>query len=126
MEPLGYRETSKMAQKSGKDLKRKESVCSEIGEDGFFDIGDSMAAEEYGDLLSSEVEIDADEVKVDVKVEDMLGDLSWYFEDNSAKKDSKGKKGNESSSRKSSKGSKSNSSSSSKGEQEEDKDSSGE
>ena len=107
-----------------KELKRKGSGCSEIGEDDVFDIGGSMAAEEYGDLLSTKVEIDADEIKVDVKVEDMLGDLSWYFEDN-IKKDSKGKKGNDSSSRKGSKGSNSSNSSSrksSKSEQEEDKD----
>lgn len=46
--------------------------------------------EEEGELLSSNIEVDEDEIKIDVKVEDMLGDLSWYFDD-SNKKTKKGK-----------------------------------
>ena len=41
--------------------------------------------EEGGEWLSSKIEVDEDEIKIDVKVEDMLGDLSWYFNDSSAK-----------------------------------------
>ena len=70
------------------DPKRRESDCSVNS----FDFDESVVAEEedFGELLSSNIEIDADKIKVDVKVEDMLGDLSWYF-DNSDKKTKKGK-----------------------------------
>ena len=62
------------------DSKRKASD----GSVNSFDLGESEAAEE-GEWLSSKIEVDEDEIKIDVKVEDMLGDLSWYFNDSSAK-----------------------------------------
>ena len=64
------------------DSKRKASD----GSVNSFDLGESeAAAEEGGEWLSSKIEVDEDEIKIDVKVEDMLGDLSWYFNDSSAK-----------------------------------------
>ena len=63
------------------DSKRKASD----GSVNSFELGESEAAEGEGEWLSSKIEVDEDEIKIDVKVEDMLGDLSWYFNDSSAK-----------------------------------------
>ena len=60
---------------------RKESDFS----DDTFNFGESEATEEEAEFLSSNVEVDDDEIKIDVKVEDMLGDLSWYFDDSNKK-----------------------------------------
>ena len=70
-----------MAPKSEMDSKRKASD----GSVNSFELGESEAAEEEGEWLSSKIEVDEDEIKIDVKVEDMLGDLSWYFNDSNAK-----------------------------------------
>ena len=66
------------APKPDVDSKRKASDRSVNS----FELGES---EEGGEWLSSKIEVDEDEIKIDVKVEDMLGDLSWYFNDSSAK-----------------------------------------
>ena len=69
------------------DSKRRGSN----GSNNSFNFGESEAAEEEGEFLSNNIEVDAEEIKIDVKVEDMLGDLSWYFDDSSNKKTKKGK-----------------------------------